>query len=103
LRRLPFASTTKGAFPLPKSVHLASDPRWKGLRESEHTAFYRVPYSAPGSKGGWLKIYATSPADALERAAAWHALSKATEGLAYGEPERVGPEAGPSYYTRNAA
>lgn len=89
----------------------ARDPRFAGLRESEHTAFYRVPYSAPGSKGGWLKIYATSPEDAVVRAKAWHASkmrqpsgTRATPRprLEYGEPMQVSPESGPTYWTEQA-
>lgn len=88
------------------------DLRFRGLRESPHTAQWRVPYttSTPGSKGGTLKIFATSADDALERAKAWHALRPVTPAysarrapratLTYGTPEQVGPEAGPSYYTK---
>ena len=82
------------------------DPRYAGLRGAPTAALWRVPYSAPGTRGGALTIFATSAVDALERARAWHATTpvrptfdarprpRSASVVEYGEPVQVGGELG---------
>lgn len=80
------------------------DARFDGLRDNPRAARWRVPYTAPGSRGGHLTIFATSAADALSRARAWHAQTpvrptydarpRRTPPITWGTPVQVGGELG---------
>lgn len=93
------------------------DPRYRGLHQHPDMDLWRVPYQVlvqgRAVSAGSIAFYALGPADALERAAAWHKtrgprpahmVGRAQRSrLAYGTPVPARESSPSAYWRREVA